>query len=248
MYRLPPLYSTIPTLWLPPKVWLHGSQSSSTGGCSARNGHTWSIACWLAHSIRCVVRTALGSPVDPEVNSSLATVSGPAPPAWPAPGPGAAAGRSRHARVPRPPVTVTTTGSPGGSRAAHASRTAATAAPNAPASSAKTTAGQTRAAILRSFPWSLLCSEYATLTGTAGLPAVNAARVSSKCSTELPDKIMIGRPAAPRSCRPRASASTWAAASPHDTLRQPSPSRCATRMRSGCSRARAANTSTTLAG
>ena len=31
---------------------------------------------WLAHSIRCVVITAFGRvPVEPEVNSSLATVS-----------------------------------------------------------------------------------------------------------------------------------------------------------------------------
>ena len=160
IYRLPPLYSTMPTLWLPPKVWLHGSQSSSTGGCSVRNGHTCSIACWLAHSIRCVVITALGSPVDPEVNRSLATVSGPAPDReMPPPGPGAAAARSCQANVPPPPVSVTINGSPGGSTAAHASRTAASAGTNAPASSAKTTAGHTSATIFRSFSWSLLCCE-----------------------------------------------------------------------------------------
>src|SRR6266498_1637379 len=40
------------------------------------NGHAWSIICWLAHSIRLVVRTPLGWPVDPEVNKILTTVSG----------------------------------------------------------------------------------------------------------------------------------------------------------------------------
>ena len=59
---------------------------------------------------------------------------------------------------------------------------------------------------------------------------------------------MTGRPATPRSSRPWAAASTRAAASPQDTRRQPSPSRCATIIRSGWSRARAAKTSTMLAG
>src|ERR1700722_17496354 len=64
-------------LWLPPKVWLHGSQSTTTGGRSARRGHTWAIACWFEQSIRCVLTTPLGVPVDPEVKRILATVSGP---------------------------------------------------------------------------------------------------------------------------------------------------------------------------
>ena len=37
-YSVPPLVSTRFTLWLPPKVWLHGSQSTITGrsaACSA---------------------------------------------------------------------------------------------------------------------------------------------------------------------------------------------------------------------
>jgi hypothetical protein len=38
MYSDPPLTSTSPMLWLPPKVWFHGSQSSSTGGSLARKG------------------------------------------------------------------------------------------------------------------------------------------------------------------------------------------------------------------
>ena len=36
MYSEPPLKSTSPTLWLPPKVWFHGSQSTMTGGSSFR--------------------------------------------------------------------------------------------------------------------------------------------------------------------------------------------------------------------
>jgi len=34
------------------------------------------MVCWLAQSMCCVVVTALGSRVEPEVNSSLATVCG----------------------------------------------------------------------------------------------------------------------------------------------------------------------------
>ena len=68
------------TLWLPPNVWLHGSQSTTTGGSSARNGQTWRIACWLAHSIRCVVVTAFGWKMlhagdDPEEAQAAAEVA-----------------------------------------------------------------------------------------------------------------------------------------------------------------------------
>ena len=67
----------MPTLWLPPKVWFHGSQSTSTGGSSASAGIDWRICCWLAHHMRCVLITALGSLVEPEVNRNLVMVSGP---------------------------------------------------------------------------------------------------------------------------------------------------------------------------
>ena len=43
--------STMFTSWLPPNVWLHGSQSTITGGSSARNGHACRIICWLAASM-----------------------------------------------------------------------------------------------------------------------------------------------------------------------------------------------------
>ena len=71
MYSDPPLASTSPRLWLPPKVWFQGSQSSSTGGSLARNGMDCrSIAALLQH-MRLVVITALGWPVEPEVSRNL---------------------------------------------------------------------------------------------------------------------------------------------------------------------------------
>ena len=47
-----------------------------TGGFSARNGQTWAIACWFEHSMRWVLITPFGMPVEPEVNRYLHTVSG----------------------------------------------------------------------------------------------------------------------------------------------------------------------------
>jgi hypothetical protein len=67
----------MPKLWLPPKVWFQGSQSTSTGGSSASTGMLWRICCWLAHHMRWVLITALGSLVEPLVNRNLAMVSGP---------------------------------------------------------------------------------------------------------------------------------------------------------------------------
>jgi len=67
----------MPMLWLPPKVWFHGSQSTSTGGSSPSCGKHWRIICWFAQSIRCVLITPLGSLVDPEVKRNFAIVSGP---------------------------------------------------------------------------------------------------------------------------------------------------------------------------
>ena len=60
MWIVPPLNSARFRLWLPPNVWLHGSQSTSIGGSSARNGQiAWSIA-WFEHSIRWVLMTPFG--------------------------------------------------------------------------------------------------------------------------------------------------------------------------------------------
>ncbi len=76
MCSVPPFASTRLKLWLPPKVWCQGSQSTITGGSAVSAGkRAWSIA-WLELSIRWVFTTAFGTPVEPEVNRSFATVSG----------------------------------------------------------------------------------------------------------------------------------------------------------------------------
>ena len=66
-----------PTLWLPPKVWFQGNQSTNTGGASVSKGMDWHICCWLAHHMRWVLITPLGNLVEPEVNKNFTTVSGP---------------------------------------------------------------------------------------------------------------------------------------------------------------------------
>jgi hypothetical protein len=76
MYSVPPCDSTRSRLWLPPKVWLQGSQSTSTGFSCSRKRHTWAIICMLAHSMRWVLITTLGWPVEPEVSRYLAWSSG----------------------------------------------------------------------------------------------------------------------------------------------------------------------------
>ena len=76
MYIVPPLRSTMPMLWLAPKVWLQGSQSSSTGRSRPRKRQVCASICWLAHSMRWVLITTLGAPVEPDVSRYLASVSG----------------------------------------------------------------------------------------------------------------------------------------------------------------------------
>jgi hypothetical protein len=63
-------------LWLPPKTWLHGSQSQITGFCELRKGQMMDFISALEHIMRWVVITALGVPTEPEVNRNLAMVSG----------------------------------------------------------------------------------------------------------------------------------------------------------------------------
>ena len=63
-------------LWLLPKVWLQGSQSTTTGGSSLTKAKPDPSIAWFEHSMRCVLMTALGFPVEPEVNRNLAIVSG----------------------------------------------------------------------------------------------------------------------------------------------------------------------------
>ena len=139
------------TLWLPPKVWLHGSQSTITGRSVRRNGQACRIICWLAASIRWVLSTPFGVPVEPEVNRIFA-IESPVTAARAAatPGPGTVAMRSASRSAPgRAPVrTMAGTG-----------LTASSAAANRSASSAKTAPGRIIAVIARILAWSWLCSE-----------------------------------------------------------------------------------------
>jgi hypothetical protein len=122
--------------WLPPKQWFHGIQSTSTGGVVAVNGHTWASIRWLAQSIRWVVTTPFGRPVEPEVNRTLATESGATlAAAWRT----AAVGVVSSSRGRSPPTTCG--GGPG---------RLATAGANASGCSAKTSPGRTSSAMARS--------------------------------------------------------------------------------------------------
>src|SRR5580658_7355576 len=64
-------------LLLPPNVWFHGSQSIRTGGSTLWLGVAAFIMAWFEVIMRWVLMTPLGAPVEPEVNRSLAIVSGP---------------------------------------------------------------------------------------------------------------------------------------------------------------------------
>src|SRR5215475_7110645 len=75
MYSEPPLVSTILKLWLLPKVWLHGNQSTTTGGSSVTKAKPDPSIAWFEQSMRWVLMTPLGLPVEPEVNRNLAIVS-----------------------------------------------------------------------------------------------------------------------------------------------------------------------------
>ena len=70
--RLPPWASTMWKLWLPPKVWLQGSQSSRRSWWRVRKGQACAICFWLAQSMRWLLTTTLGTPVEPEVSRYLA--------------------------------------------------------------------------------------------------------------------------------------------------------------------------------
>jgi hypothetical protein len=120
-YSVPPWKSTRLKLWLAPKVWLHGSQSSTTGGRSRTKGHSSSMARWLEHSIRWVLITPLGCPVEPEVKSTLATASGPC--AWnrsSTSGPGSCSRSAPHGSIAPEAPRPATIAAPPGARAASA--------------------------------------------------------------------------------------------------------------------------------
>ncbi len=109
---------------------------------------------WFAVSMRWVFSTPFGVPVEPEVNSTFATVSG-------------VIASNAAARL------APGTAAASGSRSVTAwARVASSAGPKASASSANTTPGRTSSAIARRRPWSLDSNEYAALTGTTGTPAV----------------------------------------------------------------------------
>ncbi len=107
----------------------------------------------MEHSIRWVLITPFGVPVDPEVRRIFATVSGPSAvkvrstSAW-----GSVASRSSSASVPGCTARATTAT---GTRSA----TDASAGPNAAPSSAKTMPGVHRPAIARTRSWSRPRSE-----------------------------------------------------------------------------------------
>lgn len=56
----PPFQITLKILSRPPKTWCQGSQSTSTGGVSATNGHIAAMALWLDVIIPRVIGTPLG--------------------------------------------------------------------------------------------------------------------------------------------------------------------------------------------
>ena len=76
-YELPPLRRIRKKLWLPPKVWLQAASPRRRDAGSLRNGQQAARLSWLAVNMRWVLTTPLGRPVEPEVNSTLAMVSGP---------------------------------------------------------------------------------------------------------------------------------------------------------------------------
>ena len=105
-----------------------------------------------------------------------------------------------------PPSPAITRGSPASTPMAAA---------NGATVSTYTAPGCTRPEITLSRSWSLLCSEYATLTGTTGTPARYAPMVTRKWPIELPDRIISGRCAErPRSSRAWPTESAAATTSP----------------------------------
>src|SRR5262245_33228642 len=93
-----------------------------TGGSSAKKASCERIIAWFEHHMRWVLITALGVPVDPEVNRSLAMVSGPTL-AWAASAPlGVSAGSASNGVLGRLAggLRATTTSVAGGTTASMA--------------------------------------------------------------------------------------------------------------------------------
>ena len=161
--------------------------------------------------MRCVLITALGSLVEPEVNRNLAIVSGPTF-AWAAStaSVGFVASQSAKDSVARP----STLPSASSTRAS-----AGTAAPiafwKAAPLEANTTEGVSTPRMCLSLPWSCESSEYAGETGENGTPASMAPSASSRCSTSLSERMASGRSTdTPRSISACAMARAATSASP----------------------------------
>src|SRR5207245_9498574 len=58
------------------RCWRRPGQSTITGGRSSTKGQACASICWFAHSMRWVLITPFGDPVEPEVNRIFATDSG----------------------------------------------------------------------------------------------------------------------------------------------------------------------------
>ena len=167
---MPPAHSTPLKPMLPALMWLQGIHSRLCGTRSGSSGSVRSPS-WPAITpaiMPKVCGTPLGMPVDPEVNSTLATeawlsVSRAAATA----GVGVVAVSSASATAPSPvPSAVTKASS--GCWARSVWRARSYSAPDC----AKTTRGRTTAAQCRSLAWSVEISELAGLIGATGTPAV----------------------------------------------------------------------------
>ena len=161
---------------LPPKVWFQGSQSTRVCTRSSRNGQTCASICWLAHSMRCVLITPFGAPVEPDVNRIFATVSG---------------FRRENATSSVEPGLVSSSRATG----VEVAPTAASAPANFSGSAANTSPGRSSSKMDFSLAKSFDISEYAGEIGATGTPTCIAPSASRACSTLLSERIATGRDA-----------------------------------------------------
>ena len=224
MYRLPPLGRTRKKLWLLPKVWLQGSQSTTTGGVVARKGQQAKRLSWLAVSIRWVLTTPFGRPVDPEVKSTLAIVSGltAAKAAFTAARACSDGPSLRLASATTSAVDQTGTVTPVSPVTPVAPAIASSAGAKRAGSSTKIRLGRSWRATSPSRSKVVEASAYELEMGAAGTPTCIAASIISAVATLLSGRIITGRSAvAPASSSAAASASTRASAALYVTVLQP---------------------------
>src|SRR5262249_58228137 len=108
-------------------------QSTITGGSSSKYASTPRSCSWFAHHIRWVLITALGAPVEPDVNRNLTMVSGVTRANAASTAASAAVAASSANAVVRRPVSglrATATSTSGATTAAIAGAKAAPSAPN----------------------------------------------------------------------------------------------------------------------